>query len=39
VVWDADFAAAAPDGEPALAEAISGIYRSSLAELKEQVER
>ena len=39
VVWDADFAAAAPDEEPALAEAISGIYRSALAELKEQVER
>lgn len=34
VVWTADFAAESPDEEPGLAEAISGIYSSALAELK-----
>lgn len=34
VVWSADFAAESPDEEPGLAEAISGIYSSALAELR-----
>jgi Polyketide cyclase / dehydrase and lipid transport len=38
VVWDAEFSAASPDVEAELAEAIGGIYRSSLAELKTRVE-
>ena len=33
VTWNAEFAAGDPAAEPALAEAIAGIYASGLAEL------
>ena len=39
VVWVADFAAASATEDAELAQAISGIYRGALAELKEQLER
>ncbi|MBK1787626.1 SRPBCC family protein [Prauserella cavernicola] len=37
VLWDAEFEASAADEEPALAEAIRDIYRSSLLALAERV--
>jgi protein-tyrosine phosphatase len=38
VVWVADFTAGSPEAEAELAEAIGGIYRGSLVELKGRVE-
>ncbi|WP_369253118.1 SRPBCC family protein [Geodermatophilus amargosae] len=38
VVWASDFAAGSPEEEGQLAEAISGIYRGALAELKGRLE-
>ncbi|MFD4250042.1 SRPBCC family protein [Amycolatopsis thermoflava] len=37
VVWEADFEAEAAEEEPALADAIRGIYRSALQSLSERV--
>jgi hypothetical protein len=39
VVWVADFAAASAEEEAGLAQAISGIYRDALTELKHRLER
>jgi Polyketide cyclase / dehydrase and lipid transport len=39
VVWTADFAAASAEEEAGLAQAISGIYRGALTELKNRLER
>jgi protein-tyrosine phosphatase len=37
VVWDAEFRAGSPETEAGLAQAIGGIYRSALQELRSRV--